>query len=163
MSKAARASSIADLLPQVKVPTFVTVSRYLRDRRTQNGWFLDGQVMASRIPNSTLDIVDLDSDHLSPDETGVPPLVPRIVEFLDKMLPAGEAAPARHQGGHGLRTLSGRQRQILDLIAQGKTNREIADALFLSERTVQRHVADAYARIGARNRAEATAIALNVS
>jgi DNA-binding NarL/FixJ family response regulator len=46
-------------------------------------------------------------------------------------------------------------------VAQGKTNREIAEALVLSERTVQRHIADLYARIGVRNRAEATAFELN--
>ena len=40
------------------------------------------------------------------------------------------------------------------------TNREIADQLVLSERTVQRHVTNLYAKIGVRNRAEATAFAL---
>jgi DNA-binding CsgD family transcriptional regulator len=57
--------------------------------------------------------------------------------------------------------LSERQVQVLRLVALGKTNREIADKLVLSERTVQRHVADVYAKIGARNRAEATAFALD--
>jgi DNA-binding NarL/FixJ family response regulator len=47
------------------------------------------------------------------------------------------------------------------MLAQGKTTREIAEALVLSERTVQRHIADLYARIGARNRAEATAYELS--
>ena len=57
--------------------------------------------------------------------------------------------------------LSARQREVLHLVAQGKTNREIAEALVLSERTVQRHIADLYARIGVRNRAEATAFELS--
>src|SRR5581483_545381 len=43
---------------------------------------------------------------------------------------------------------------------EDKTNREIADALVLGKRTVQRHVADLYAKLGARNRAEATKPAL---
>ena len=57
--------------------------------------------------------------------------------------------------------LSKRQNEVLQLIAAGKTNREIADALVLSERTVQRHIADIYLKIDVRNRAEATAYALS--
>jgi DNA-binding NarL/FixJ family response regulator len=51
--------------------------------------------------------------------------------------------------------------EVLRLIAQGKTNREIARELVLSERTVQRHIADIYVKISARNRADATAFALS--
>jgi DNA-binding NarL/FixJ family response regulator len=51
--------------------------------------------------------------------------------------------------------------EVLRLIAEGKTNREIAQDLVLSERTVQRHIADIYVKIGARNRSEATAFVLN--
>jgi DNA-binding CsgD family transcriptional regulator len=57
--------------------------------------------------------------------------------------------------------LSMRQMQVLRLIAEGKTTREMADELVLSVRTVERHAADVYTKIGARNRAEATAYALN--
>jgi DNA-binding CsgD family transcriptional regulator len=69
-----------------------------------------------------------------------------------------EGAPARPAYPNGL---SERQVQVLRLVALGKTNREIADELVLSERTVQRHVSDVYAKIGSRNRAEATAFALD--
>jgi pimeloyl-ACP methyl ester carboxylesterase/DNA-binding CsgD family transcriptional regulator len=57
--------------------------------------------------------------------------------------------------------LSQRQLEVLRLIAAGKANREIAAELVLSERTVQRHIADIYLKISARNRAEATAYALS--
>ena len=53
-----------------------------------------------------------------------------------------------------------RQAEILRLIAQGMTNHEIANQLVLSERTVQRHITNLYAKIGVRNRAEATSFAL---
>ena len=49
---------------------------------------------------------------------------------------------------------------MLRLLAAGKTNREIAAALVVSERTVDNHVANLYSKIGARRRAEATAYAL---
>jgi DNA-binding CsgD family transcriptional regulator/tetratricopeptide (TPR) repeat protein len=57
--------------------------------------------------------------------------------------------------------LTQRQVQVLRLIAAGKTDREIERELSISVRTVQRHVADIYVKIGARNRSEATAFALS--
>lgn len=57
--------------------------------------------------------------------------------------------------------LTQREQEILDQIAAGNSNKEIARRLYLSVHTVQRHVANIYAKIGARNRAEATAYILN--
>jgi DNA-binding CsgD family transcriptional regulator/tetratricopeptide (TPR) repeat protein len=56
--------------------------------------------------------------------------------------------------------LTGREVQVLSLLAGGRTSKEIAEQLSLSVTTVQRHVANIYAKIGARNRAEATGYAL---
>jgi DNA-binding NarL/FixJ family response regulator len=53
--------------------------------------------------------------------------------------------------------LTGREAEVLRLLAEGRTNREIADALVLSVHTIERHLANAYRKIGTRNRAEATA------
>jgi DNA-binding NarL/FixJ family response regulator len=51
--------------------------------------------------------------------------------------------------------------EVLGLLAGGRTNKQIAAELFLSVSTVQRHVANVYAKIGVHGRAEATAYALN--
>jgi DNA-binding CsgD family transcriptional regulator len=56
--------------------------------------------------------------------------------------------------------LTGRESEILRFLAEGLTNREIADTLVLSVHTIERHLANAYRKIGARNRADATAFAL---
>jgi DNA-binding CsgD family transcriptional regulator len=56
--------------------------------------------------------------------------------------------------------LTAREAEVLRLIADGRTNREIAETLTLSVRTVGRHITNIYGKIGARNRAEATAYAL---
>lgn len=56
--------------------------------------------------------------------------------------------------------LTAREAQVLQLIAEGKTNSEIADLLVLSVRTVERHITNAYAKIDARGKADATAFAL---
>jgi DNA-binding NarL/FixJ family response regulator len=47
--------------------------------------------------------------------------------------------------------------EVLRLLAEGKTNKEIAAALVVSVPTVQRHIANIYGKIGARGRADATA------
>jgi DNA-binding CsgD family transcriptional regulator len=56
-------------------------------------------------------------------------------------------------------SLSPREREILPLLADGKTAREIGAALFLSHRTVENHVANLCAKLGVRTRAEAVAAA----
>jgi pimeloyl-ACP methyl ester carboxylesterase/DNA-binding CsgD family transcriptional regulator len=55
-------------------------------------------------------------------------------------------------------TLTSRQRQILEMLAQGRSNREIAQALTRSEHTVHRHVANILAQLGVRTRAQAVAM-----
>ena len=54
--------------------------------------------------------------------------------------------------------LSARQREILELLAEGSTNSEIAGRLFLSESTVKQHLRAAYKALGVRNRREAAAL-----
>jgi DNA-binding CsgD family transcriptional regulator len=56
--------------------------------------------------------------------------------------------------------LSPRQREILDLVAEGRTSKEIAVALGISESTVNWHLANAFDRLGASSRAEAVALAI---
>jgi len=51
--------------------------------------------------------------------------------------------------------LSPREREVLDLIARGSTNREIAAALHLSPHTIHEHTSTLYRKLGARNRADA--------
>lgn len=59
--------------------------------------------------------------------------------------------------------LSRRQAEVLGLLAQGLSNKEIAGVLWLSERTVERHITSLYRKIGVERRSEATAFALGHS
>ena len=63
------------------------------------------------------------------------------------------AAP-RPDGG-----LTARELEVLRLVAEGNTNRQIAEALVLSEKTVARHVSNIFARLGISSRSAATAYA----
>ncbi len=56
--------------------------------------------------------------------------------------------------------LTAQEMQVLALIAEGKTNREIASALFLSEGTVRNYVSSILSKLGVSNRAEAAAYAI---
>ena len=56
--------------------------------------------------------------------------------------------------------LTAQEMQVLALIAEGSTNREIAGALFLSEGTVRNYVSSILSKLGAANRAEAAAYAI---
>jgi DNA-binding NarL/FixJ family response regulator len=55
--------------------------------------------------------------------------------------------------------LSRRESEVLTLVAAGKTNRAIATELFISEKTVARHVSNIFTKLGLSSRAEATAYA----
>ncbi|MGW4490146.1 ATP-binding protein [Amycolatopsis sp. NPDC004368] len=66
----------------------------------------------------------------------------------------GAWAPSqRGRRGYG-RELSPREREVARMLAEGRTNREIADGLFLSPRTVEQHVAKVLRKLGARGRAD---------
>lgn len=57
--------------------------------------------------------------------------------------------------GGAVDTLSDRQRQILALVAQGKTNRQIAKALGLSQQTIKNGVTVILLKMGVKNRTQA--------
>jgi DNA-binding NarL/FixJ family response regulator len=59
----------------------------------------------------------------------------------------------------GLDQLTPREAEVLALMAQGRTNQEIADALYLGERTVKTHVGNVFAKLRTRDRAAAIIIA----
>jgi DNA-binding CsgD family transcriptional regulator/tetratricopeptide (TPR) repeat protein len=64
------------------------------------------------------------------------------------------ARQRRAGGGNGLQALSGREHEIAMLVAQGHTNRQIGQELFLSARTVEGHLTNVFAKFGVRTRAE---------
>lgn len=84
----------------------------------------------------------------------------RVAEGASLLDPAVTGAVlARVKADRGLSPggLSDRERQILELIAEGKTNREIGEVLFLAEGTVRNIVSGILAKLGAGSRAEAAA------
>jgi predicted ATPase/DNA-binding CsgD family transcriptional regulator len=73
--------------------------------------------------------------------------------------PAPAQAPQQPVRPDEAAGLSAREREVLRLVAQGHTNREIAALLVISEKTVARHLTTIFTKIGVNNRAGATAYA----
>lgn len=61
---------------------------------------------------------------------------------------------------HSATRLTRREAEVLGLLAQGLSNKEIGAELWLSDRTVERHITGIYRKIGAQRRTEATAFAI---
>jgi len=59
--------------------------------------------------------------------------------------------------------LTERERQILELIAEGKTNRQIASELYLAEKTVKNYVSNLLAKLGMERRSQAAAYAARLA
>lgn len=66
----------------------------------------------------------------------------------------------RQQQGSAFQALTPQEMHVLGLVAEGKTNREIAEALFLGAGTVRNYVSSILTKLGVSNRAEAAAYAV---
>ena len=87
------------------------------------------------------------------DGLGATPLV-EAAEALARRARLSPAAPSDDEFG-----LTAREREVLGLIADGRSNGQIAEALFISRKTASVHVSNILAKLGASTRLEAAAIA----
>jgi len=144
-----RGPSISDIVPKLSIPALLLHS-------LDQHWLppAEGAKLAGRLANARILFTDGD---VEPDDRQA---VPAIIDFL-KGLPAPAIGPQPRGQTASHEELSLRQGEVLRLISQGKTTKEVAEQLVLSERTVERHIAGLYAKIGARNRSEATAFHLS--
>ncbi|RYG14663.1 MAG: helix-turn-helix transcriptional regulator [Burkholderiales bacterium] len=83
-----------------------------------------------------------------------PDLLRLVAEVQDSPRPPAIAGPAGEAEG----LLSGRELQVLRLLAEGHRNREIAQRLFVSETTVKAHLRNINVKLGADNRTHAIAL-----
>ena len=140
--QAIRSFDASDRLAQVMVPTLVM---HRRGSRVLSSDVARG--LTAGIPGARL--VMLEGGSLAPFVGDVDSVISAIDEFLRE--PDRESV--------SLDGLTPREVQVLRLIAAGRSNREIAEGLVLSERTVARHVTNIYGKIGAHSKADATAYA----
>jgi pimeloyl-ACP methyl ester carboxylesterase/DNA-binding CsgD family transcriptional regulator len=127
----------------------------------------DARMVASQIPGATLTILP-GQDHL-PWAGDWPSVAAEILAFLRAVAPASDRPahePARRPSGSrpprpavGWPALTDAERAVVRLAAAGRTNAEVAAALFLSRYTVETHLKHVFAKLGVESRAELAALA----
>ncbi len=87
-------------------------------------------------------------------------LSPRVIQNLfDDQESHG---PGGQNGRRNEFSLTQRENDILELLSEGRSNREIAQALFLSEKTVKAHLAAIFRKLGVTNRTQAAMMAVQM-
>ena len=143
--RAAASIDVTGLLSQVKTPTLVLHRRDGRQSLT------DSMTVASAIPDASFTVVDGSAFGWALQHPEA------VLQALDEFV-GWTSGPERGSRAAGL---SPREREVLSLLARGLSSREISAQLVLTVRTVERHISNIYRKIGARNRAQATAFALD--
>jgi DNA-binding NarL/FixJ family response regulator len=78
-------------------------------------------------------------------------------------LPSAQPSGERSAAQAGVDRLTDREREVLVLIAHGRSNTEIGQDLFVAEATVKTHVGRILAKLGARDRVQAVVVAYETS
>src|SRR5215831_170587 len=110
--------------------------------------FEAGRRLAAAIPNARFVPLEGRNHILRADEPAWPVFKKELNEFLGADEPADESAAAKFSG------LTAREREILDCIARGQTNSQIADCLCIAEKTVRNHVTSIFSKLGAKHRSQ---------
>jgi DNA-binding CsgD family transcriptional regulator/alpha-beta hydrolase superfamily lysophospholipase len=145
---ARRAVDVRHLLADVQAPTLV-----LHARDDQAASFSWGRDLSAGIPNARLVPLESRNHILLEDEPAWRVFMDEVTDFLEP-----ERRRLQTQTTGGPLPLSTREAQILDLAARGRDNAEIASALHLSVRTVERHLQNLYVKAGVSGRTARTAV-----
>jgi pimeloyl-ACP methyl ester carboxylesterase/DNA-binding CsgD family transcriptional regulator len=152
------ASSVIDVmhrLPDVKAPTLI-----MHPRHDVIVPFDQGRHIAAGIAGSRF-VEFASGNHLLLEEEAA---WQKFQEVVGEFLGWPRAAPRRRAADapaacEELETLTGREREILDLVAGGANNLEIAGRLFISEKTVRNHLTAIFDKIGVSSRSQAIVFA----
>lgn len=128
---------VRDLLPRIAAPTLLL-------HRTGDQWISieHGRELANKIPGAKL--VEMPGADHRPSLGDAARVLGEVEGFLT----------GRHRRRRSRSGLSDREREVVQLVLAGDTARAIAARLYLSERTVETHLANAYAKLGVRSQLE---------
>jgi pimeloyl-ACP methyl ester carboxylesterase/DNA-binding CsgD family transcriptional regulator len=143
-------TNVMDLLGDIAVPTLVLHSRH--DRMID---FAEARIIASSIPGARLVTLESKNHIVLADESAWTILLDELAAFMAPDAGAPHDAPP-----FGVAALTERELDVLRLAARGLDNAAIAERLTLSVRTVERHLSNAYVKLGVSGRvARAAAVA----
>jgi pimeloyl-ACP methyl ester carboxylesterase/DNA-binding CsgD family transcriptional regulator len=134
---------VTSLAPLVRCPTLVIHSR--RDTRIP---FEEGRLLAAMIPGARFIPLEGCNHIMLETEPSWQIFTRELSMFLPRYADRGDVA-------HPLAQLSAREVEVLELIAQGLDNQQIAGRLSRSEKTVRNHITAIFSKLHVRNRAQA--------
>jgi pimeloyl-ACP methyl ester carboxylesterase/DNA-binding CsgD family transcriptional regulator len=148
---------VRDLLPQIRLPTLVLARD--RDRVIRSD---HARYVADRIPGAIY--VELPGeDHLPfvGDATSILNAIARMLGVDDDLsidVSPAPPLPGEFSDRGPAAVLSARERDVLQWVARGKTNAEIATALYITESTVRKHLENSYKKLDVSSRTAAVAL-----
>jgi pimeloyl-ACP methyl ester carboxylesterase/DNA-binding CsgD family transcriptional regulator len=140
---------VTTVAPMIAAPTLV-----LHAREDALVPFAEGRLLATLIPGARFVALESRNHILLADEPAWDAFRAELAAFLRPV----DARPRDE-----LRTLSNRELDVLALVADGLENHEIAARLYLSVRTVERHLSNIYAKLGMSGKAARAAAAVRFS
>lgn len=118
------------------------------------GYLVHGRFEAGELARSIRDAVA--------GETVISPAVASIVFDAVRRAPSGRA-DEEDGPADGTASLTTREREIMNLLAKGVSNKQISEQLFITHKTVKNHLHTVYGKLGVASRAEATATWLGMN
>jgi DNA-binding CsgD family transcriptional regulator/pimeloyl-ACP methyl ester carboxylesterase len=141
-----------EMLRQLQVPALVMATR---EAARPMAFEQDAKRIAAIIPDARLVLFDDVGNGFGSSGDEIPPAIAAIHRFLERV-PERETLTSASQEAGGL---SLRELEVLRLVAAGKSNQQIADALVISLSTVLHHITNILTKTGCTNRTEAASYA----
>ncbi len=137
---------VRDLAPRVRAPTLI-----LHANGDAIAPFAEGRLLATLIPGSQFVPLESRNHILLEHEPAWQQFLSTVRNFLSSTGSRASPAPSRPE----LPDLTVRERAVLELIAQGLDNAQIAEHLVLSPKTVRNHITSIFSKLGVTSRAQA--------
>jgi DNA-binding CsgD family transcriptional regulator len=156
---------VTRLCGQVLAPTLVM---HLRDDGVVP--FEEGRLLAALIPGSRFVPLEGTGHILVPGTRGWTTFFHELGSFLEAVVATDSSRPlhaplvaSRSGGDPAVELLTRREREVMAAVADGQTNTEIAEVMGISPRTIERHLANVYSKLGLEGKAARAAASARVA